>query len=250
MKYLVSPSPEEALEALVEGRSGVKKSMATIIGRCKVEYSGRAKSFLDYGDRLVIIKPDGTIMVHSDAKREPLNWQPPGTKIDYSLDNGLTIKARRTSPVENMHLHFRDVHAITVFRLEDGAELNLVGEEADLVDKIEKDPSIIEPGLRVLRREKTTDSGYIDLFCVDTEGRTVIVEVKRSLITHNAVYQLEAYLIDFRKKNKDATVRGILCAPKISEMAKTLADEKGLEYRQIEWDFELKEQKQRSLDFF
>ena len=250
MKYLVSPSPEEALEALKEGRSGSKKSMATIIGRCKVEYSGRAKSFLDYGDRLVIVKPDGTIMVHSDAKREPLNWQPPGTKIEYSLDDGLTILARRTSPVETMHLHFRNVHALTVFQLEDGAELNLVGEESDLVDKIEKDPSIIEPGLRVLRREKTTDSGYIDLFCEDTKGNTVIVEVKRTLISHNAVYQLEAYLIDFRKKNREAPVRGILCAPRISEMAKTLADEKGLEYRQIEWDFELRDKKQRSLDCF
>ena len=250
MKYLVSPSPEEALEALQEGRSGSNKSMATIIGRCKVEYSGRAKSFLDYGDRLVIVKPDGTIMVHADAKREPLNWQPPGTKIAYSLEDGLTIMARRTSPVETMHLHFRHVHAITVFQLEDGVELNLVGEEADLVDKIEKDPSIIEPGLRVIRREKVTDSGYIDLFCEDSNGKTVIVEVKRTQITHNAVYQLEAYLIDFKKDNKKAQVRGILCAPKISEMAKTLADEKGLEYRKIEWDFELKEKKQRSLDFF
>ena len=250
MKYLVSPSAEEALEALQESRNGSRKSMATIIGRCKVDYSGRAKSFLDYGDRLVIVKPDGTIMVHSDSKREPLNWQPPGTKIAYSLDSGLSITARRTSPVETMCLHFQNVHAITIFQLEDGVELNLVGEESDLVDKIEKDPSIIEPGLRVLRREKNTDSGYIDLFCEDAGGQTVIVEVKRTLISHNAVYQLEAYLLDFRKKNRKAHVRGILCAPRISEMAKTLADEKGLEYRQIEWDFELKEQKQRSLDSF
>ncbi|HMK48355.1 MAG TPA: endonuclease NucS domain-containing protein, partial [Methanocella sp.] len=180
MKYLVSPSPEEALEMLLASRSSSKKSMSTIIGRCKVEYSGRAKSFLDYGDRLVIIKPDGTIMVHGDAKREPLNWQPPGTKINFSLGDGLTISARRTNPVETMHLHFMSIHAISVFRLEDYAELNLIGEESDLVDRIERNPSIIEPGLRVIRREKMTDSGYIDLFCQDSAGNSVIVEVKRT----------------------------------------------------------------------
>lgn len=251
MKYVVSPSLEEALVVLKDSRDGVSKRMATIIGHCKVDYSGRAKSFLDYGDRLIIIKPDGTIMVHGDTKREPLNWQPPGTKINFSIESELLlVEAKRTSPAESMHIHVRDIHAVSVFSLHDAAELNLIGEESDIVDKIVQDPEIIEPGLRISRREKTTDSGYIDLFCVDKDGNTVIVEVKRTLISPSAVYQLEAYLIDFRKNNKKASVRGILCAPRISELARTLMTEKGMEYRQVEWDFELKDKKQRSLDSF
>ena len=86
----------------------------------------------------------------------------------------------------------------------------------------------------MIRREKVTGSGFIDLYCEDQEGTPVIVEVKRTSISPSAVYQLEAYLADFRKKNDKAAVRGILCAPKVSELAKTLIEEKGLEYRKIE----------------
>lgn len=250
MKYLVTPSPEEAFELLSSSQSNIKKRMVTIVGHCKVDYAGRAKSFLDYGDRLVVIKADGTLMVHNNEKREPLNWQPPGTRIQYSLEEGLTIDARRTSPPEAMHIHFKDIHAISVFQLDDSVKLDIVGEEYDIVTKIESDPSVVEKGLRVIRREKVTNSGFIDLFCEDTDGTPVIVEVKRTSISPSAVYQLEAYLIDFRKKNNDAAVRGILCAPRVSELAKTLIDEKGLEYRRVEWDFELSDKKQRSLDAF
>ncbi len=246
MKYAVSPSPAQALEMLAEGR----KAMATIVGRCRIEYSGRAKSFLDYGDRLVILKPDGTVMVHGDAKREPLNWQPPGTKVAFAAEDGLAIEAKRSSPPERMHIHFREVHAISVFRLDDATEIDLVGEEADIKDRIERDPAVIEPGLRVVRREVNTESGFIDFLCEDREGRTVVVEVKRTSISPSAVYQLEAYLIDFRKKNKKARVRGILCAPRISTMARTLIAEKGMEYREIGYEFELKDKKQSSLDNF
>jgi RecB family endonuclease NucS len=250
MRYLVTPTLEEAFELLSDASINAHKHMVVIVGRCKVDYNGRAKSFLDYGDRLVIVKADGTVMVHNNVKREPLNWQPPGTKISYSLNDGLVIEARRTSPVELMQIHFTRIHALNVFGLDDGAELNLIGEEADIVDKIEKDPSVIEPGLRILKREKMTDSGYIDLFCEDANGNVVIVEVKRTTISTPAINQLEAYIIDMKKKNKDVKVRGILCAPRISEMAKTLIEEKGLEYKQVAWDFELKEKKQRSLDAF
>ncbi|MGA9141174.1 MAG: endonuclease NucS [Methanocella sp.] len=246
MKYAVSPSPEQALEMLNESR----KAMATIVGRCRIEYSGRAKSFLDYGDRLVILKPDGTVMVHGDSRREPLNWQPPGTKVSFALDDGLAIEARRTSPPEYMHVHFKDIHAVSVFRLDDAVEIDLVGEETDIKDRIEKDPSVIEPGLHVIRREVPTESGYIDMLCEDSEGRTVIVEVKRTSISPSSVYQLEAYLLDMRKKNKDVQVRGILCAPRISNMARVLIEEKGMEYREIGYEFDLNDKKQRSLDSF
>ncbi len=67
----------------------------------------------------------------------------------------------------------------------------------------------------------------------------MIVEVKRARISPRAVHQLEAYLIDFRKQNRGKPVRGILCAPRISEMARTLIEEKGLEYRKISYHFEL-----------
>ncbi|AFD00117.1 putative nuclease of the RecB family [Methanocella conradii HZ254] len=250
MKYLISPSADEALQALNESLSSIRRRMVTIVGCCKVDYTGRAKSFLDYGDRLVIVKADGTVMVHGNEKREPVNWQPPGTSVKYMVEEGLIIEARRASPTETMRIHFKSIQALSIFTLNDGAEINIVGEEADIVDRIESDPSIIEEGLRVVRREKATSSGFIDLLCEDRNGVTVIVEVKRTSISPNAVYQMEAYLADFKKKNDKAIVRGILCAPRVSEMARTLIAEKGLEYRQIGYEFELKDKKQASLDSF
>ncbi len=250
MRYLVSPTAEEALEALSDSLGGIRRRMVTIVGCCKVDYAGRAKSFLDYGDRLVIVKADGTVMVHGNEKREPVNWQPPGTRVKYLVEEGLAIETRRPSPPETMRIHFKSIEALSIFTLHDGAEISIVGEEADIVDKIEADPSIIEEGLRVVRREKATGSGFIDLLCEDRNGVTVIVEVKRTSISPNAVYQMEAYLADFKRKNNKAVVRGILCAPRVSEMAKTLMAEKGLEYRQVGYDFELKDEKQASLDRF
>jgi RecB family endonuclease NucS len=138
-----------------------------------------------------------------------------------------------------MYVHFREVRAITIFRLDDPAEIVKAGAESHVVDYIERDPSVIEPGLQVVRREMATRSGFIDLFCKDSKGRSVIVEVKRARVSPRAVHQLEAYLIDMRKKTKGAPVRGILCAPHVSEMARTLIEEKGLEFRKIGYHFEL-----------
>ncbi|MGE5556943.1 MAG: endonuclease NucS [Caulobacteraceae bacterium] len=249
MRYVLSPSPDEAYDILSNSQE-LRKQMVTIVGMCKVDYSGRAKSFLDYGERLIIIKPDGTVMVHNNEKREPVNWQPPSTKIKYFNEDGLTIEAKRTSPVELMRIHFHKISALSVFQLDDNVQIDIIGEEEDIVDKIVEDPSIIEPGLRIIRREKVTNSGFIDLFCEDVDGNPVIIEVKRTSISPSAVYQLEAYITDLRKKNDKVNVRGILCAPRVSELAKMLIEEKGLEYRQIQWDFELKDKKQCSLDSF
>jgi RecB family endonuclease NucS len=159
--------------------------------------------------------------------------------VQYHVERGLVIEAVRKRPAEEMFIHFEEVRAISIFRLEDRAEIVKAGAESHVVDFIEHNPSMIEPGLRVLRREMATRSGFIDLFCEDSEGRTVIIEVKRARVSPRAVHQLEAYLIDMRKKMRGAPVRGILCAPHVSEMARTLIEEKGLEFRKIGYHFEL-----------
>jgi RecB family endonuclease NucS len=232
MEYLIKPAPHEALKVLKKDRQHEKR-MVIIIGCCQVEYDGRARSSLDYGDRLVIIKADGTLMVHGNEKREPLNWQPPGARIRYEDDDGITIEAERISPMEVVRIRFAGIQAMGVFHLEDDATLKLVGSEGDIVDRIIDDPSIIEPGLEVLEREKMTCSGFIDLFCKDADGNSVIIEVKRRCVSSPAVRQLEAYLYDFRKENKKKRVRGILCAPRISKLAKMLVEEKGLEFKEL-----------------
>ena len=65
-----------------------------------------------------------------------------------------------------------------------------------------------------------------------------------------AVSQLEAYILDFREKNPGVVVRGILCAPRVPMMVRTLLADKGFEWREFRPSFELGDEKQRRLDEF
>ena len=83
--FRADPTPTEAVEMLEPALT--TGAMVTIVGHCEVEYEGRASSYLALGDRLVILKPDGTLLVHTDSKRKPVNWQPPGCTHRVALDN-------------------------------------------------------------------------------------------------------------------------------------------------------------------
>jgi RecB family endonuclease NucS len=241
-----SPSSQRALE-LVYGK-GSARSMILLVGECSVEYQGRAKSYLDWGDRLVIVKKDGAVLVHQGETREPVNWQPPGTRPTYQAKNGsFVIRAQRTKDRELMKIEFRRIDLFTMKELTDKAELRLAGLEEDIVKKIMEEPSIVEEGLRISKKERKTDSGSIDLFCRDMEGNHVILEVKRGSPGVSAAYQLEAYTADFKRKNPDCMIRSILVAPRIPLMVKNMLRKKGLEYREINVRFELADESQSRL---
>ena len=70
--FRAEPSPAEAVVVLESAIA--MGGMVTIVGECEVEYDGRASSYLPPGDRLVILKPDGTLLVHTDSQHEPVNW--------------------------------------------------------------------------------------------------------------------------------------------------------------------------------
>lgn len=247
MSVISNPELEEALAIA----SSSSRAMLVIIGNCKVDYSGRAQSTLDYGERLVIVKRDGTVIVHQDRNREPANWMPPGTRIKYEIeDRKFILRAVRRDPIEHMKISFKEIILISSQVLQDTKRIKIAGMENQLVEEIARNPSIIELGLRIVERERSTSSGEIDLYGVDRNGIPVIIEVKRSPPSINAVHQLHAYILDLKKHNKAAKVRGILAAPKIPEMIKTLLREKELEYREFNWQFELHPEGQRTLDEF
>ena len=108
---LTTPNPEDTL-ALIE--TGFENGgMLTIVGRCEVEYDGRASSYLPPGDRLVILKSDGTLLVHRDEQRTPVNWQSSGCTHDAQLDDDdrLIVESTRTTPRKKSHDHVRDARA-------------------------------------------------------------------------------------------------------------------------------------------
>jgi hypothetical protein len=245
---LLNPNFREALKFISEKQ---RHHMLLISGRCTIEYRGRAISTLPTGERLVIIKQDGCVIVHRGEGREPVNWMPPKTKTQYTLEEDtLYLHCERRHTREKMDILFTHINLLASISLHDGCQQNLTGLESDMVDQLEKQPHVLEEGLRILRREKQTRSGAIDLFAIDREGTPVIIEVKRNPPTPQAVYQLEAYLLDFKNKNPKAEVRGILCASKIPSMIRTLLASKGMEWREFTPQLQLQEQHQRRLDEF
>ncbi len=227
-----SPSSKRALELVYGPGSG--RAMIMLLGECSVSYQGRAKSFLDFGERLVIVKKDGAVLVHQGQTREPVNWQPPGSRPIYqALDDTFVIRAERTKAGEYMKIEFRRIDLLTLKVLADKAELQLAGMEEDLVNAIIENPNLIEEGLRVTEKERRTESGSVDLFCMDRANTPVIVEVKRGNPGISAVYQLEAYVSDFRRKNSEAKIRAFLVAPRIPLMVKNMLREKGFEHCEI-----------------
>ncbi len=245
MRCVVSPSCEEALE-ITDTRK--PNSLLLIIGECRVRFKGRAEAFLDYGERVVMVKRDGSVLVHRDEGCDAVNWQPPGTKTSFFIEGGeLVLYAYRLKPPEKMKVWFRRLELVACRRMNDKAPLKLTGMEKDYADKVVENPYLIEDGLRIIKRERKTDSGSIDIYARDRENVPVILEVKRSPPSVAAVYQLEAYVRDFKRKNMAAKVRGILCAPKIPPMVQNMLREKGLEYKAYSCTFEIPEDDQRTL---
>ena len=231
--------------------SRVEKTMLLLIGDCMVDYRGRAQSLLDWGERVVMVKHDGTVLVHRPELREPVNWQPAGTKSDFSVENKyVVVRSCHSNPSEKMKIVFRSVQLVLVTQLHDTASLSLAGMEVDVVHQIVNEPDCVEQGLRVSKREKQVKSGLIDLFCYDRNHIPTIIEVKRSVASIGAVHQLRMYVSDVKNDSEQARVRGILCAPHIPDMVKHLLSEYDLEWKEVERRVVLPDDFQTSLKDF
>ncbi len=232
-------------------RSKADKTILLIIGNCMIDYRGRARSFLDWGERIIMIKQDGAVLVHQPIMREPVNWQPSGSKTDFSVkDDLLILRSRHTRPPEKMKITFRTTKLIATSTLYDKAKLLISGMETDVVNEIISNPEVIEDGLRISKREKHVKSGMIDLFGYDCNHIPVIIEVKRSLATISAVQQLRMYVNDIKKDVDTANVRGILCAPRIPDMVKKLLNDYDLEWKEVERNIVLPDDYQKTLKEF
>jgi hypothetical protein len=251
-KNIINPDIKSAYDFIKKHHSKKPdKTTLLIAGDCNVDYRGRAKSFLDWGERIIMIKQDGTTIVHRPEMREPVNWQPTGSNIIFKTKKDkLILKSHHNKPPEKMNVSFRKIKFITVTKLKDKAKLLLSGMEVDVVNNIMENPSIIEEGLRICKREKPVKSGMIDLFGYDKNHTPVIIEVKRSLANISAVHQLRMYVNDIKKDVDEVNVRGILCAPRIPDMVKNLLTDYGLEWQEVERKVILPDDDQKTLKEF
>lgn len=227
-----SPSLEQACTLLQDALS--QKRLIQIVGVCFVEYQGRARSVLTEGERLILIKRDGAILVHKEVGVEPVNWQPPGATIKLTVeDDVLYLFANRAKPRETVRIEFFTITMLSASLLDDPGEFSMYLTEDEMQQVLSAHPELIEPGLRTIRRERQVAPGFIDIFARDSEGRLVIVEVKRRRADSEAVRQLHNYLKSF-KADDSAKIRGILVAPSLTKGTQTLLEQLGLEYRKIE----------------
>jgi RecB family endonuclease NucS len=252
MNMVLHPSSSDALYFIKEHHTlKPEKTMLLLVGECMVDYQGRARSLLDWGERLIIIKQDGTVLVHQPVMREPINWQPAGSITEFKTkDNQLILNCRHLRPAEKMAVTFRQLKLVTATSLVDRANLIIAGMEIDVVNQIISNPNIIEEGLRIAKREKSVKTGSIDLYGFDKDHVPVLLEVKRSLATISSVHQLRMYVKDIKKDRKESKVRGILCAPRIPNMVKALLKEHDLEWREVERKVVLPDNRQRTLKEF
>jgi RecB family endonuclease NucS len=226
----VAPDSQEALE-LVE--TAVEHGLlCTLFGRCRVLYEGRASSTLDPGDRLVVLKPDGTVLVHTDEGQQPVNWQPPGCTHEARVeDDQFVVESTRTSPEEELVVRFERVVHATAYEATDAAELALTGTEADLRRRILDDPELLESGFEPRATERETPAGAVDIYGEDAEGNVVVVELKRRRVGPDAVSQLNRYVTALeRDLHAEATVRGVLVAPSVTDTAGQLLAERDLDF--------------------
>ncbi|MFB6079555.1 MAG: endonuclease NucS [Haloferacaceae archaeon] len=224
------PAHREALDALADAFE--RGEMVTLFGRCTVEYEGRAASSLGPGDRLVVLKPDGTALVHTEEKRTPVNWQPPGCEHRASVRDGrLRIRSVRSTPDERLDVRFDRVDQLSALAADDEGSFDLRGSEEDLRERVLDRPDRIEPGFEPQATERETAAGPVDVFGVDAEGVPVVVELKRRRVGPDAVGQLARYVDALRRELGDGeAVRGILVAPSVTDRAAALLDERGLEH--------------------
>jgi RecB family endonuclease NucS len=212
-----------------------RRSLVVVFGECRVDYEGRAASRLEPGERVVIIKRDGALLVHRPDGYSPVNWQPSTATIEVAFKPGigLLIHAVRDRPREYLTIVFTRVDLVVVGSLVDHGEFTMYLEERDMRDVLVENPWLIEDGLRILEVEKPVGDGYVDIYALDASGRHVLVELKRVTATREAALQLYKY-VEAYKKERGETPRGILVAPSFAPTAlETLAKLK-LEYRYVD----------------
>ena len=225
-----APDAEAAQAAVTEAID--EGELVSVFGRCTVDYDGRASSTLGPGDRLLLLKPDGTALVHTDEGHQPVNWQPPGCAHEVRVENAeLVVHSTRRTPAEELVVRFEAVDQVTRYVVADDSELSLSGTEEDLRRRILADPELVESGFEPRATERETPAGAVDIYGVDRDGNTVVVELKRRRVGPDAVGQLSRYVEALRRDlHEEASVRGILVAPSVTDRARRLLAEKGLEF--------------------
>jgi RecB family endonuclease NucS len=203
-----------------------------VIARCTIDYTGRVTAHLPEAVRLIMVKADGTLAVHSDGNAsKPLNWMVAPNVIATFEDRWEVTNNKGEKLVISIGEVIEDVtHA-----LGEDPGLQKDGVEAHLQELLATRPWVLEEGLTLIRREYPTDIGPVDLLCQDCDGLVVAVEVKRRGEI-DGVEQLVRYLERLAMDPRLGPMRGMLVAQAITPQARTLAESRGILAIEVDYD--------------
>ena len=198
--------------------------MRLVVARCSVDYIGRLTAHLPPATRLLVVKADGSVLVHSDGgSYKPLNWMsPPCTLVETDTTWTVTNKAGEQLVVTIESIEHDSSHDL-------GIDPGLVkdGVEAHLQRLLAEQIHTLGSGYRLVRREYPTPIGPVDILCRDAAGGAVAVEIKRRGEI-DGVEQLTRYLDLLNRDPLLAPVRGVFAAQEIKPQARTLAEDRGI----------------------
>lgn len=206
--------------------------MRLVIARCTVDYSGRLTAHLPEATRLIMVKADGTLAIHSDGNAsKPLNWMIAPNVIEIHDDRWEVTNSRTERLTIWIHEILEDVTHV----LGDDPGLVKDGVEAHLQELLAATPGALEEGLTLIRREYPTDIGPVDLLCGDINQETVAIEIKRRGEI-DGVEQLARYVERLNLDPRLSPVRGIFAAQSISPQARVIAEARGIEAIEVDYD--------------
>ena len=196
-----------------------------LVARCEVRYTGRLTAVLPEAVRLLIVKADGSVLVHDDVGGyKPLNWMTGPTVVE---ELGDTLVVRKPKADDVLEIRLVEILSDVAHDMGESAALQKDGVERDLQELLASAPSALGEELTLVKREWATEVGPVDLMCKDDEGGWVAVEIKR-VGTIEAVEQLTRYLGFIRADPAKAGCRGVLAAQAIKPQAVALAESRDI----------------------
>jgi RecB family endonuclease NucS len=209
-----------------------------VIARCQVDYVGRLTAHLPLARRLLLIKADGSVLVHSDGgSYKPLNWMSPPCWLDERAvaDGEPSLWVVTNKAGEELRITLEEIEHDSNHEL--GVDPGLVkdGVEAHLQVLLAEHVEVLGDGFTLVRREYPTAIGPVDLMCRNSDGRSVAVEIKRRGDI-DGVEQLTRYLELLNRDPLLAPVTGVFAAQQIKPQARTLATDRGIRCVTLDYD--------------
>ncbi len=245
------PAPSDAAtfvaEALADG------ALVTVFGTCRI-VDGESDEERDPVDRHLLLKPDDIAVIHSLGEGTEADGRYPGNDLRCRVEDGeLVVEAQGVGRDGPVCVRFSTVAHVAAFgssgpggapetasegeadphagRGSDTGSPAFAATEADLKARILDEPDLVEGGFTPLATERETPAGAVDVYGRDDEGRTVVLELKRRRAGPDAVGQLRRYVDALeRDLHAEAEIRGVLVAPSVTERARALLNEEGLEF--------------------